>query len=94
MHEFPKPSGRRVRSPWLWVAAGALVTAVIGTSTLHFVTASCAAALAQPGGLGQSPPLGPVIQGQAFFSNPGEGPGACWFGPLPANGLYVSLATA
>jgi expansin len=87
MHELPKPSGRRVRSPWLWVAAGALTAAVIGTSTLHFVTASCAAT-----GPGQSPPLASVTQGQAYFYDPGEGPGACSLGPLPAGGLYVSLA--
>jgi expansin (peptidoglycan-binding protein) len=86
MHEFPKPSGRRVRSPWLWVVAGTLVAAVIGTSALHFATASCAASLGGP------PPLGSVTQGQAYFYDPGEGPGACSLGPLPANGLYVSLA--
>jgi expansin (peptidoglycan-binding protein) len=94
MHEFPKPSGRRVHSPWLWAVAGALVAAVIGTSALHFVTASCAASAARPAGLGQPPPPGSVTQGLAYFYDPGEGPGACSFGPLPANGLYVSLAAS
>jgi expansin len=92
MHEFPKPPGRRVRSPWLWVVAGALAAAVIGTSALHFATASCAAALTRLAGPGQPSPLGSVTRGQAYFYDPGQGPGACSFGPLPASGLYVSLA--
>jgi expansin (peptidoglycan-binding protein) len=73
-----------------------VTVAAIGVSTLHFVTAACAAArvpFLQPAAAGQAgPPLvNTVTQGRAYFYNPGSGQGTCSFGRLPANGLYVSL---
>jgi hypothetical protein len=70
--------------------------AAIGVSTLHFVTAACAAArvpFLQPAAAGQAgPPLvNTVTRGRAYFYNPGSGDGSCSFGRLPASGLYVSL---
>jgi len=100
VHELPKPSGRPIRPPWLWAAAGVLLVAVIGVCTLRFVTASCAAvagpeavpaAGSPPPG---APPLTTVTRGRAYFYNPAPGPGACSLGPLPAGGMYVSLAPA
>src|SRR5579875_3639979 len=90
MHESIKPPRRRVRSPWVWAGAGVLAAALIGASTLHFVTASCAAVLpaAAP------PSATAATTGQAYFYHPGDGEGSCSFGSLSSGGLYVSLAAA
>jgi expansin (peptidoglycan-binding protein) len=82
----------------VWVAIGVVAVAVIGISALRFVTAACAADLMpvlQPAASWQSAPpsASTVTQGRAFFYNPSTGPGSCSLGPLPADGLYVSLAT-
>jgi hypothetical protein len=97
MHESIKPRRRRVSSPWVWGAAGLLAVVLLGASALHFVTASCAAALSPSALSAALPQSGPpsattLTQGQAYFYNPADGEGSCSFGRLPADGLYVSLA--
>jgi expansin (peptidoglycan-binding protein) len=92
MHESVKPRRRRVRPPWVWATVALLAAVLLGVSTLHFVTASCAATLAFP--LAGTPSASTLTEGQAYYYNPGGGVGSCSFGPLPADGLYVSLAAA
>ncbi|MGH3157158.1 MAG: expansin EXLX1 family cellulose-binding protein [Streptosporangiaceae bacterium] len=95
MHESVKPRRKRVRSPrraWAWAAVALLAAVLLAASTLHFVTASCAATLALP--LEGTPSASTLTQGQAYYYNPGGGVGSCSFGSLPADGLYVSLAAA
>jgi expansin (peptidoglycan-binding protein) len=96
MHESRRQPVQPVRRPWVWIAVAVAAVAAIGVSTLHFVTAACAAGrfpVLQPAAYGQAgPPLvNTVTQGRAFFYNPGSGQGTCSFGLLPADGLYVSL---
>ena len=96
MHESPRRPVKPVRTPWVWIAIAAAAVAAIGVSTLHFVTAACAAErvpVLQPAAPGQAgPPLvTTVTRGRAFFYNPGSGQGTCSFGRLRAGGLYVSL---
>jgi expansin (peptidoglycan-binding protein) len=76
----------------MWAATALIAAVLLGVSTLHFVTASCAATLASP--LEGTPSASTLTQGQAYYYNPGGGVGSCSFGPLPASGLYVSLASA
>jgi expansin len=105
MHEPVRPPRRRVRSPlraWVWGAVGVLALVLLGASTLRFVTASCAAELPQaslamggPGtAAGSAPAAGPLMHGQAYYYNPGDGDGSCSFGSLPAAGWYVSVGPA
>jgi expansin len=93
MHETIKPRRKRVPPPWAWAAAALLAAVLLGASALHFVTASCAAVLPQDV-LSQdgTPSATTTTEGQAYYYNPGGGEGSCSFGPLPAGGLYVSLA--
>ncbi|HEY3734888.1 MAG TPA: expansin EXLX1 family cellulose-binding protein [Streptosporangiaceae bacterium] len=95
MHESARPR-RRKPAPWVWAAVGVATVTVLTASTLHFVTAACAAVPSYdfaPAAAEAGPPLAGPIRGRAFFYNPAGGPGSCSLGPLPADGLYVSLAT-
>lgn len=96
MHESSRQPVQPARTPWVWIVIAAVAVAAIGAGTLHFVTAACAAGrlpVLQPAAYGQAGPpiVNTVTHGRAFFYNPGSGQGTCSFGPLPANGLYVSL---
>jgi expansin (peptidoglycan-binding protein) len=64
-----------------------------GTTAITQSAGGAALGTADPGPAG-SPGGRPVMRGQAYFYNPGDGDGSCSFAPLPADGRYASVSPA